>query len=309
MGISVITPHFNDFEGLKRTHTCLIKQNSNDWEWIIVDDFSNVSVKNAIRNYFSDIDSSKIKVIFNHKKTTGSFCRNIGAEQAQYNKIVFLDSDDIISEEFIQNREIEVDDFVVFRNTNILDEKGNDKPSPTATSNYLDHFLQAKFIWPITAVLWNKVYFFEIGKFNSELKRLQDIELSIRALYLSSNYEVLDNKVDFFYCVSPIDIKKRPIRIICESVNFLIQYMHKNFQLDKRQKKLVSGYYYLCVRYFNKSPNKKDSAHIQESLRVFYKLNYFSKFNYLRALFFLKLYLFNLITSNLFIKLNRYFYK
>ena len=81
---------------------------------------------------------------------------------------MFLDSDDIISEDFISNRAIEVGDFVVFRNTNILDENGNNKPSTTATSDYLNHFLQAKFIWPVTSVLWNKEYLVKIGKFNQD---------------------------------------------------------------------------------------------------------------------------------------------
>ncbi|MFT4643966.1 glycosyltransferase [Candidatus Marifrigoribacter sp. Uisw_064] len=309
MSISVITPHYNDFEGIKQTHNCLVKQNTDQWEWVIVDDCSDPFTKESLKEYFKQHNSSNIKLVFNDKKTTGSVCRNIGVDHANYNHLVFLDSDDIISEDFVSNRNVEVEDFVVFRNTNILDEKGNNKPSPTASSNYLDHFLQAKFIWPITSVLWNKEYLIKIGKFNSDLKRLQDIELSIRALILSENYKVIDNKVDFFYCVSPIDIKKRPIDVICGAVDYLINYMHDNFKLDKRQRDLVTGYYFLCVRYFNRSENKTDIVHVQHSLKLFYKKKYMSYFSYLRALTFLKLYKSNIISSDLFIRLNRYFYK
>lgn len=309
MGISVITPHFNDFDGIKQTHKCLLKQDSDQWEWIIVDDFSNISTKESIRDYFKHHNNPNIKLVFNDKKTTGSVCRNIGVDCASYNHLVFLDSDDIISEDFVRNRSVEVDDFVVFKNTNILDEHGNNKPAPSAESNYLDHFLQAKFIWPITSVLWNKEYLIKIGKFNPDLKRLQDIELSIRALYLSNNYEVIDNKVDFFYSVKPIDIKKRPVKLICGAVDYLIAYMHDHYQLDKRQRNLVTGYYYLCVRYFNRSKNIEDLVHVLNSLRLFYNKKYLSHFNYLRALAFLKLYKYNLISSDLFIRLNRYFYK
>ena len=52
----------------------------------------------------------------------------------------------------------------------------------------------------------------QLNILEQELKRLQDIELSIRALLLGTNYQVIDNKVDFFYCVAPIDIKKRPVK-------------------------------------------------------------------------------------------------
>jgi len=309
MSISVITPHFNDFEGVKQTHNCLLKQDSEHWEWIIVDDFSDLIVRDSLNEYFKEHNSSNIKLVLNDKKTTGSVCRNIGVDHATFNNLVFLDSDDIISEDFVSNRNVDVGDFVVFKNTNILDEKGNNKPSLTASSNYLDHFLQAKFIWPITAVLWNKSFLNSIGKFNPDLKRLQDIELSIKALLLSKNYKVIDNKVDFFYCVSPIDIKKRPINLICGAVDYLISYMHANYQLDKRQRDLVTGYYFLCVRYFHRSTNKDDIQYVQNSLKLFYKKKYMSYFSYIRALLFLKLYKLNLISSDLFIRLNRYFYK
>ncbi|WP_100615112.1 glycosyltransferase family 2 protein [Confluentibacter citreus] len=307
--ISIITPHFNDLEGIKQVHNCLLKQDSELWEWVIVDDYSNVSVRESLCNYFNQNSYPNIKLILNDNKTTGSVCRNIGVDHASFNHLVFLDSDDIISEDFVSNRSIEVGDFVVFKNFNLLDENGKNKPAPSADSNYLDHFLQAKFIWQTSSILWKKDFFIEIGKFNTDLKRLQDIELSIRALMLSTNYKVIDNKVDFFYCVKPIDIKKRPIDVICGAVNYLITYMHDNYKLDNRQRNLVTGYYYLCVRYFDRSDNKEDIEHVQKSLKLFYKKTYMSYPSYLRALLILKLYKYNLISSDLFLRLNRYFYK
>jgi hypothetical protein len=89
----------------------------------------------------------------------------------------------------------------------------------------------------------------------------------------------------------------------------LISNLHENYKLDKRQRDLVTGYYFLCVRYFNRSENKGDIIHVQHSLKLFYKKKYLSFFSYMRGLTFLKLYQFNLISSDLFIRLNRYFYK
>ncbi|WP_282134452.1 glycosyltransferase family 2 protein [Seonamhaeicola maritimus] len=309
MKISIVTPHFNGFQGIKRAHSCLLNQSSKDWEWIIVDDFSEPLVKAELKEYFGQYADSNIKLIYNDKKTTASICRNIGIDHASNNHLIFLDSDDIISEDFVSNRDIGSEDFVVFKNFHLLDEHGNSKPAPSVDSNYLDHFLRAKFIWQTSTILWNKKFLISIGKFNASLKRLQDVELSIRALMLSTNYKVIDNKVDFFYCVSPIDVKKRPVDIICGAVDYLIRYMHEHYQLDKRQRALVTGYYFLCVRYFNRSDNKADIAHVQHSLGLFYKNKYISYLSYLRAFLFLKFRQYNFISSDLFIKLNRYFYK
>ncbi|NIK92536.1 glycosyltransferase family 2 protein [Mangrovimonas sp. CR14] len=309
MAISIITPHFNNFEGIKQIYDCLVKQSANDWEWIIVDDFSEPLVKASIVEYFKQNSNSNIELVFTDKKTTASVCRNIGINLASYKYLVFLDSDDLISDDFVSNRLIEVEDFVVFKNFNLLDEYGNSRPAPSANANYLDHFLQAKFIWQTSCVLWNKAFLKSIGKFNTELNRLQDVELFIRALLNSKSYKVIDNKVDFYYRVAPIDIKKKPVHLICGAVDFLITYMHVHYQLDKRQRSLVTGYYFLCIRYFGKSNNKGDLFYLQNSLSLFYTKKYMSFLSYMRASSFLKLYKYHLISRDMFIRLNRYFYK
>lgn len=309
MKISIITPHFNDFKGIKQTHKCLMKQDSDRWEWIVVDDFSEDTVKKSLKDYFKLHDCSKIKLIFNDSKSNGSVCRNIGVDYTTSENLVFLDSDDIVSEDFVRNRLIDVKDFIVFKNSNVLDENGHSKPYSDISDNYLNHFFQAKFAWQTTAILWNKAFLIKIGKFNSDLERLQDIELSIRALFLGTNYEIIDNKVDFFYCVSPIDIKKRSVKLICESVNYLINNIYNNYKLNKHQQSLLKGYYFVCIRYLYKSKLKDDITYVKKSLKLFYKKEYISFYSYCRGLLFLKMFEFNLISDGLFIKLNRYFYK
>jgi hypothetical protein len=177
------------------------------------------------------------------------------------------------------------------------------------TSNYLDHFLRADFVWQTTAIVWNKEFLINIGQFNPDLKRLQDIELAIRALLLSENYRVLDNKVDFYYCVAPIDTKKRTVKLICNSVNYLITSIKKNYKLSPYQEGLIKGYYFLCVRYFCKSTLKKDVPYLKESLKLFYTKKYISIYNYIKGLLFIYGYQMNFITIDTFIRLNRYFFK
>ena len=309
MKISIITPHYNDFKGVKRTHTCLISQDSDQWEWIIVDDFSDKTVTKELQDYFDENERENVKIVFNNTKTNGSVCRNIGIDRASYEHLVFLDSDDVISENFVSNRLIEVEDFVVFKNSGVLDEKGNSKLVSPVTDRFLDCFLQAKFIWPITAILWNKYFLIKIGEFNPDLKRLQDIELSIRALFLGINYKVIDNKVDFFYCVAPINSRKRPVKLICDSVDYLITNIHANYELDTHQKSLLKGYYFLCTRYFFKSNSRKDTPYLRSSLALFKTKGYVSKINYIWGEVFIYLYEYHVISIELFLKLNRYFFK
>lgn len=309
MKISIITPHYNDLEGIKQIFECLSHQNSELWEWIIVDDFSEIDVKNSLQNYIVKLDEDKIRLIFNDNKTNASVCRNMGIDYSSYATLVFLDSDDVISEDFVKNRLIEVEEFVVYKNYNIVNEKNENRLAHNVSGDFLNHFLSAKFVWQTTAILWNKSFLISIGKFNPNLQRLQDVELSIRALFIGKKYQIIDNKVDFFYKVYPIRTRKNFVEKVTTSVNYLISEIYNNYKLNAQQKTTIKGYYYLCVKYLHRFKNKDNIKHVSNSLKLFYTKKYISFNGYLIGLLLLKGYSFRLISDDLFLKLNRYFYK
>ena len=309
MKISIITPHYNDFEGIKQTYECLRKQNSKQWEWIIVDDCSTQEVKNLVQDFIHQTDNASIKLFFNQEKTNASVCRNLVIDYASHSTLVFLDSDDIISEDFVTNRLIKVEEFIVFRNFNILNEKGENIASSKITSNFLDHFLRAEFAWQTTAILWNKSFLVNIGKFNPDMQRLQDVELSIRALFSGKKYSIIDSKADFFYNVYPIRTRKNFVKKVSVSVNYLITKIHADYKLNARQQQLIKGYYYLCVKYLHRSKSRKDIKYVRDNLNMFYSKKYVTLNGYLFGLLLLNLYKFRLISDDFFLKLNRYFYK
>lgn len=309
MSISIITPHFNDFEGIQRIYQYLLEQSSKDWEWIIVDDCSDESEKTLLNDFFEGLNIVNIKLILNEEKSNASVCRNIGVTHAVSQRLVFLDSDDKISSSFVRNRLIEVENYKVFKNTNIIDEYGISKPVPTVNSDYLDCFLKAKFIWPITSILWNKDFFIKLGGFDKNLKRLQDIELSLKALLTVEKIEVLNNEVDFYYRVFPIDPKKRPLSLICDSVDYLIINLLSSFKLSTYQRHLLQGYYYLCVRYFYKSNSKSNISRLIISLKLFREKRIISFFKYIVGMLLIFLFRINFLSIDFFLKINRYYFK
>lgn len=206
--ISIITPHFNDIKGILNIKECLSAQTSDLWEWIIVDDCSDKEVQEKLKA-ISD-NSEKITVILNNTKTNASFCRNLGADKAKYNKLIFLDADDTILPDFVKNRLVEVKEFTVFQNFRVQ-RKGGLGYFKGVMDNFKVNFLRANFGWQTTCVLWDKDFFFKIGKFDANLKLLQDVELVIRAMLEGSNYKIItNNEVDFYYDAPPIDVKKEP---------------------------------------------------------------------------------------------------
>lgn len=307
--VSIITPHWNDYSGLENLLECLKKQVSDAWEWIIVDDHSESSVQQKLKNFQENNTHLNIKILFNSEKKNASVCRNQGAELATYNALVFLDSDDTISSEFVLNRLLEVKEFIVFQNILVVN-KTSSTPYSVIKSDFLNNFLKAKFAWQTTSILFNKQFFISIGGFDQNLKLLQDVEISIRILLLGNNFEIFtNNDVDFFYKVSPIDIKKRTVEKVTDSVSYLIRKSTSKFNLSKVQKRKMSSYYFLSVRYFVKSSLQDDKRLLKNCLKTFYEEAIIGLNLYLIGRLLIKCYNWKLITKDQFIKSNRFFFK
>ena len=309
MPISVISPHYNDPNGLLLVYSCLLAQKNAKWQWIIVDDLSEETIRKELKEWHQSLKDDRVKLIFNTTKTNASICRNLGADNALYENLVFLDSDDTISPSFIENRQIEFKDFAVLKNTAVINQNKEVQFSKKVKDNYLNYFLQARFIWPITAIIWKKEYFNSIGQFNPKLPRLQDVELAIRALQNSENYKVIDNEVDFFYSVKPIRSRKNFLKPVCDATYIFINELLQVQYLSQYQLSLLKGYYFMCTKYLERSNNKKEIYLVRRNLYLFYKKGHLNFIQVLIGLISLNFYKWNIVSGTQFLRVNRYIFK
>ena len=100
MDVSIIVPVFNGEKYLKECINSLVNQKTNyKYEIICVNDGSVDTSKNILEMY---INHENIKTI--HQDNHGiSYTRNIGVKNAKGKYIVFVDNDDYLSENFVQN--------------------------------------------------------------------------------------------------------------------------------------------------------------------------------------------------------------
>lgn len=309
--VSIITPHWNDYSGIENLLSCFEKQVNNAWEWIIVDDASNVEVQNNLKSIQINNQHLNIKLFLNSEKKNASFCRNQGVFSASSDTIVFLDSDDTITPEFVNNRQLKVEEFIIFQNILVVNEKTKSKsPYSNIKTDFLNSFLNAKFVWQTSSILFNKNFFLKIGGFEENMRLLQDVELSIRILLFGNNYQILtDNNVDFHYKVNPIDIKKRTLEKVSDSVNYLIKKSSRQFNLTNKQKSKMSAYYFLVVRYFIKSNVADDKIRLQKCLTLFYRESVINLALLLIGRILIKFLTWNILTKEQFLKSNRFFFK
>lgn len=93
MQLSIITPYYNTLEYIKKLRDVLEPQLNDKIEWIIVDDGCNEK----------ELDTFKAKVIHLPTNSGGaSKPRNIGLDNAKGKYIAFIDSDDLVSDDYIQ---------------------------------------------------------------------------------------------------------------------------------------------------------------------------------------------------------------
>ena len=88
---SIVTPTYNRAYALSRIAEAILKQDFDDYEWIIVDDGSTDDTKDIVAKLKKD--NPKIKYLQQDNKGA-SVARNRGASEAQGEWIVYLDSDD-----------------------------------------------------------------------------------------------------------------------------------------------------------------------------------------------------------------------
>ncbi len=98
--ISIIIPFDNGKQYLDRCLNSLSKIEYDDYEIILIDDFSNDNSKKIARNY------KKVKYFYTDERTTGvGNARNLGLEKAIGKYIMFVDVDDTIDINLFKNLE------------------------------------------------------------------------------------------------------------------------------------------------------------------------------------------------------------
>lgn len=93
MQLSIITPYYNTLEYIKKLRDVLEPQLTDNIEWIIIDDGCNEK----------ELDSFKAKIIHLPTNSGGAGKpRNVGLDNAKGKYIAFIDSDDLVSDDYIQ---------------------------------------------------------------------------------------------------------------------------------------------------------------------------------------------------------------
>lgn len=100
MKISVVIPSFNRGYIIRRTLGSILNQTFQEWECLVVDDFSSDDTEAVINQYHSQ--DKRIKFLRNNRKKGAQGARNTGILASSGEWVVLFDSDNVMHPDFLQ---------------------------------------------------------------------------------------------------------------------------------------------------------------------------------------------------------------
>lgn len=105
--VSIITPCFNAEDFIAETILSVQNQSFTNWEWFIIDDFSEDTSVSIIAEFA--INDARIKLLPLKKNSGAAVARNMGIALAKGNYMTFIDADDVWSNRFLAENVSRID--------------------------------------------------------------------------------------------------------------------------------------------------------------------------------------------------------
>lgn len=212
--ISIIIPSYNRAHLIQETLQSVVAQSSPNWQCMVVDDGSSDDTV-AVVTAFAKADA-RIHLFQRDDTYTsgGNGARQMGVDKAKTDWVMFLDSDDLLAKECIQNRLKAIEetvDMMVFHTATCKEKIGDSDrywnlfKEEETTTDLLVRFLQQDMPWHTTGVLWHTSFLQKIGGWNQKLTAWQDWELHVRALTYHPRLKVHNTPADHYYRLDVAD--------------------------------------------------------------------------------------------------------
>ncbi|WMI68455.1 glycosyltransferase family A protein [Mangrovimonas sp. YM274] len=205
--VSIVVPVYNRADVVGETIQSVFKQTYSNWELLLVDDGS----KDNTRDVLSTLSSQDCRIKIYYREAYSNVkgapvCRNIGLNQAIGTYVMFLDSDDILRPDALENRLTffwtkNDCDFLVFPGAffNREIEDSDRLWNKFTEENDLLRFLRGDVVWQTTGPIWKRSYLLEQGlKFDETAASSQDWEFHIHSLLKHPKYSKIDVQPDYF---------------------------------------------------------------------------------------------------------------
>lgn len=217
--ISIIIPTYNRTNLVEGTLRSVSQQSYCNWECIIVDDGSSTETIDLLNTYAEKDPRFKIYIRPEDKPKGANACRNYGKQMASGEYIMFLDSDDLLKHDCLENRIVRMNnlpqyDMLVFSMGHFLNNSENcyidlnrKVINLSIEDTIFEFILGAKLPWNVTRPFFRSNLIKDIN-FNENIQNFQDDEFNIRLLSVAKpKYNSID-ETDCYYRMDLVNINK-----------------------------------------------------------------------------------------------------
>jgi glycosyltransferase involved in cell wall biosynthesis len=260
--VSIVIPTYNRAQLIKETLDSVMQQTYTNWECVIVDDGSDEPSITFIQDYIKKDESfSFFSRPAKHPKGPSS-CRNYGVEKSTGDYLLFLDADDWLATDCLQNRvgfakSNDEFDLFVFKTAMVYENQYCElllRKGASAKQDYFELFKNGSSPFYVHSCLWKRATFNSLGGFDVQLKRLEDPDLHLR--FFINNGKALSSmhsNADSYYRKQIIGTSISDSELIKHSYTY--HQKHSNLLQPQilefmRTKVLVSGSISYCLKYY-----------------------------------------------------------
>lgn len=195
---SIIVPSYNRNSEVLQLLDSLTRQTFQNFEVVIIDDCSKISVKVEKKYPFS------VKLVRNQINQGASISRNIGVQQASYDWVLFLDDDDrfhskkceIISDVINKNQMINFIYHSAFCHMVYQNFTYKTSPEKIVANICLEKMLLVNQIGGMPMIVIKKQLFIAVGGLSKEIKALEDYEFLLKL--------VISGRLNAYYIDEPL---------------------------------------------------------------------------------------------------------
>ena len=237
--ISVLVPAYNSEDTIEDCLNSILKiYDKNCMEVIICDNQSNDLTLNIASKF-------PFKILHNKKKQTAGSTRNLAAEEAKYENLLFIDSDCIVAPNTISELHKYYKQEYLNKGciTGIfsLDNKYDNFFSQYKTIYSNHKFINFKRQALNSAIMFiNKEVFFKVGMFDEDLKESEDDHLSIKLINHGYHIYLIKNLVVDHYKYFNL---KSLIKNDFNKTNSLTKIFLSNLSEDKKRSNVKEFFY------------------------------------------------------------------
>lgn len=249
--LSVIIPAYNCEKYIGRCIESILEQNYNSLEIICINDGSEDKTLNILNNYANKYNNIKL---INKKNAGVSKARNDGIKEACGKYIMFVDADDVIKKDSLNNIDSILEKNYDLIRYNYEIDFGNNKKviqlypksQEMSKEDFIDKIVNTGYMNSVWTTLYNKEFLEKYNiKFDSDYIMGEDLVFNIE-VYTNLNKGYYYNKTIYKYIENQNSVSynyelekvKRKIENTNKVYKLLIEKLKKENITDKQEEKL-----------------------------------------------------------------------